>query len=143
MAINRNAVRRAFTLIETLVSMTILTVGIATVVMSLGSLSKREATIREQEKMLRLAERKYDELVVTASDITNPQNGDFSEWQEPNYKWSSQSDTTGVDNLNAITITVEPVGGSSVTKKAVVTELLYVPPQTSATTATTATTGGN
>ncbi len=128
---------RGFTLIEALVSAAILSIGIVSALLSLGALARREVANRQQEVLQRLAQRKYDELLVTSTDITTPQSGDFTDWNLPDYKWSTQVDTTGVDNLDAITVTVESNVSNSNTLKALATGVVYVPPQTSTTTGAT------
>lgn len=126
--------RRGFTLIEVLVAAGLLAVGIFATLGALGSLAKSERNRQTTEYMLRLAERRYEEQLVVNQNPTSPTNGDFQDWNEPNYVWSTQVGTTGNANLYSITLTVTPSGRSSPAAK--VTGLQFIPQTT-----TTSTTG--
>lgn len=125
--------RAGFTLVEALVAVVILSVGIVAVMASLGAMAKTEAKLRTKEVMQRLAERKYEELVATSTNLATPQSGDFQDWNEKRFTWSTAVDTTGVDNLNAITLTVSPASGGSDSDKIKVVGLVYIPPSTTTT----------
>jgi len=128
---------RAFTLIEVLVSIAILSIGIVAVMGAMGSIVRSQGRMKTQEVMQRLAERKFEEMLVTTQDLTSPQNGDFSDWNEYNYNWSTTVDTTSSTYVSAITLTVQPVNADS--PKVSVVQLIYIPPQTGSTTTTGAT----
>jgi prepilin-type N-terminal cleavage/methylation domain-containing protein len=135
-------VARGFTLIEALASVTILGLGIASVVGGLGSVSKTEARMKRIEAMTRLAQHKFDELVATSTSLSSAstQSGDFKDENNNDYLWSAQVEDTGVTNLEALTITVTLADDSSNTAPTgIVSSLIYVPPVS---TTTTTTTGG-
>lgn len=133
----RRRSRAGFTLVEALVSAALLASGAVAVLGAFGALNRTQAAAQETETMQRLAYQKYDELLATSLDITQPQEGDFQDQNEPRYNWSMSEEPSGVDNLDAITVTVRKVNdNSSNPRTAVATGLLYVPP-TDSTTGTT------
>jgi len=119
------------------VSIAILSIGIVAVMGAMGSIVRSQGRMKTQEVMQRLAERKFEEMLVTTQDLTSPQNGDFSDWNEYNYNWSTTVDTTSSTYVSAITLTVQPVNADS--PKVSVVQLIYIPPQTGSTTTTGAT----
>lgn len=132
----------AFTLIEALASVTILGLGIASVVGGLGSVSKTESRMKKIEAMTQLAQHKFDELVATSTSLSSAstQSGDFTDENNSEYLWSAQVEDSGVTNLEALTITVTLANDSSkAAPTGVVSGLVYVPPVA---TTTTSTTGG-
>lgn len=134
----RRSLRAGFTLVEALVSAALLSVGAVAVLGAIGAIYRTQASAQEAETMQRLAYEKYDELVATSLDITQPQEGDFQDQNETRYNWSMTEEPSGVDNLDAITVTVRKVNDNSANARtAVATGLLYVPPVDS----TTGTTG--
>ena len=143
--VSNRKLRRAkgFTLIEALASVTILGLGIASVVGGLGSVSKTESRMKKIEAMTQLAQHKFDELVATSTSLSSAstQSGDFTDENNSEYLWSAQVEDSGVTNLEALTITVTLANDSSKTAPTgVVSGLVYVPPV--ATTTTTTTGGG-
>lgn len=127
--------RRAFTLIEALGAVFVLTVGIVAVTGALSALTRGESRAREQDFIQTLADRKYDEILATSTDLASSDNGDFEEEGIYGYRWSVDSQDSGIENLYSITVTVE---ADDATEKSPVGEaagMVYVP-------ATTTTTGG-
>ena len=117
---------------EALASVVLLGVGIVAGLQGLGAIARSDARVRDSETMLRLANDKYNELVATSSNISAPDSGDFTDRNVTRFQWSSQVDSTGTDNLIAVTVTVtstdNPNGlGTSVTG------LVYQAPTTTAT----------
>lgn len=98
--------RRGFTLLEVLVSATLLAVGIAAVVRGFGALTEGEYRVRTAERAQRLAMAKYEELVSTGQTDTPSLDGDFAEEGEPDYEWTAETLPTGVESLEAVTVTV-------------------------------------
>lgn len=121
---------RGFTLIEVLVSVTLLGVGIASVLGGMGALNQAEARNRDAEKMLRLAHTKLDELDATGQLQSSQQDGDFSEQNEPNYTWQVAVDPSGVDSLDAITVTVSRSNAPTNWPTAKIDTLRYLPATT-------------
>lgn len=147
--VNNRSQRRGlgFSLIEALASVTILGVGIASVVGGLGSISKTESRMKQIEAMTRLAQHKFDELVATSTTLSSAstQSGDFKDENNNDYLWSAEVADTGVTNLEALTVTVTLVNDTSSTAPTgKVTSLIYVPPvsTTSTTPAAGARAGG-
>jgi Tfp pilus assembly protein PilV len=124
--------RGGFTLIEVLVSAGLLGVGIFAVLGAMGAIAKLDSKRQQSEYMRRLAERRYEENLQINQNLQNPTSGDFQDWNEPNYSWSTTVATTGATNLYAITLTVTPNGRSSPTAR--VTGVVYIPSQSTTTT---------
>jgi len=137
---NRATIRksqRGFTLIEALVAAALLATGVVAVLSAFGALSRTEASAREVETMQRLAYQKYDELLATSTDITSPQDGDFSDRNIDGFTWKMEEEPSGVDNLDAVTVTVQKSNdNSSNPLSASAYGLIYVPPADSTTGAT-------
>ena len=123
-----NRGRSGFTIVEALASVVLLGVGIAAAMGGLSSLSKAEADGQDRERMERLAAQKFDELVATGS-TTSAESGDFVDRGFPDVTWQSQVSSTGVDNLNHISVTVQRSNDSK-SPVAVFDSLQYVPPTT-------------
>ncbi|AIE87568.1 type IV pilus modification PilV family protein [Fimbriimonas ginsengisoli] len=120
---------KGFTLIEALVAVALLTGGIVAVLGALASMTRTESRFRDQDQMQRLAMQKLDELVSTSDNITAPQNGDFKDRDDDRFVWSSEEAPSGVENLDAITVTVRYAGNPAKNApESVVSTLLYVPP---------------
>jgi len=131
-------------LIEALASVTILGLGIASVLSGLGAMSKVESRMRKVEEMTRLAQHKYDELVATSTSMTAgaSQSGDFSDENNSEYLWNCDIADTGVTNLEAVTVTVTLVNDTSASAPVgKVSTLLYVPATSTTSTTAAPTTG--
>jgi type II secretory pathway pseudopilin PulG len=122
--------RRAFTMIEALMAITLAGVGVAAVVGAMGSVTHAEATALEHEKMQRLAIDKYDELVAT-QDYNNVSSGNFQDRSEDSYDWTCDIETTGVDGLDELTVTVRRSAGDREVEL-VVSGLIYANQTTAA-----------
>lgn len=128
-------VKRAFTLIEALVSATIVGVGVAAAVGAFGALSHRQALLIQKETMRELAIEKLQELTATR-DLTTP-NGDFQDRNETRYVWDATTYQSGVTNLTTFQVTVRlSDGNSSDDPQETVTGLIFEPPATTDTGAT-------
>jgi len=106
--------RSAFTLIEALVSITLLAVGVAAVIGALGSFSYSEAKALESELGQRLALRKLDELKATGEIQQAPLSGTFEEEGDREHEWKAELDPSGVENLNSVRVTVTKNGSSAI-----------------------------
>lgn len=122
-------VRRGFTLIEALAAVVLLGVGLVASLGALSAIRRSEYRAREAEVMLRLASDKYQELVATGQ-TTNPASGDFSDRNDQNYRWSLSIESSGVTDLNAVTVIVQPQSASDDGPRQQVSGLVYVPPAT-------------
>jgi len=126
--------RAGFTLLEALVAAALLATGVVAVLSAFGALNRTEASAREVETMQRLAFQKYDELLATSTDLTAPQDGDFSDRNIDGYTWKSEEEPSGVDNLDAVTVTVQKSNdNSSNPLTGIAYGLVYVTPTTTAT----------
>lgn len=128
-------VKRAFTLIEALVSATIVGVGVAAAVGAFGALSHRQALLMQKETMRELAVEKLEELTATG-DLTTP-NGDFQDRNEPRFVWDATTYQSGVTNLTTFQVTVRLADATgSDDNQETVTSLVFEPPATTDTGAT-------
>lgn len=121
--------RRGFTLLEAMVGVVILAIGIVGALTSFGTLIRVEDRARQTERMQRLAQDKLAELVATGQAATSS-NGDFTEQNEPGYTWNLEVNTSGITDLNAVSLTVTQTGANGSTR---LDTLLYVPPVTTET----------
>ncbi len=101
---------RGFTLVEVLASVVLLAVGIVSVLTAYSSIARSEDRAREVETMHRLALAKYDELRAITDTFSGSESGDFTESGRPDYVWELSVDPTGIENLDAVTLTVERRG---------------------------------
>jgi len=121
--------RSGFTLIEVLVAIVLLGVGVAGVHIGLSAVARNTARLEESARANRLGARKLDELIANGEAATGNASGDFSEEGAPNISWSLSSEPTGVENLNAIVLTVQTPQDTQDSAKQLRT-LLYLPPVT-------------
>jgi hypothetical protein len=106
--------------------MALVTIGIAAIMGGFSALGHNQWKAQEAELMQRLAFDKYDELVGTGALQTDSLNGDFSDRGEDRFLWDATVEPTGVENLSALTITVEPRDDQN--DKHTVSGTVYVPP---------------
>lgn len=130
--------RSGFTLLEALAAVALLGVGIVGSVSAFGTVIQTEDRARQREHMQRLAEDKLAELMATGQATTSS-NGDFQDQNEPNYTWRLEVNTSGITDLNSVTLTVERSNNND---KARLDTLVYVPPTTSTTAGSTGGTTG-
>lgn len=119
--------RKGFTLIEAMVGVVLLGIGIVSALAAFGSMTNVENSARQTEKMQRMAQAKLAELVATGQADTST-NGDFSDQNEPTYTWTLETGTSGITDLNSVSLTVEHTG--AVGQKTRLDTLVYVPPVT-------------
>jgi hypothetical protein len=114
-----------------MVGIILLSVGIVAIIRGIGAIQLGEAKAREKSFMMSLASQKLDEIIATSDSSQFQQNGDFQDVGERRYTWRTEVNTTSVDNLSAVTITVERADGRNVSVELSAT--VYVPPTTSTT----------
>lgn len=131
----RPARNRGFTLIEAMAAVVLLGIGIVGSLTAFSSVIRTEGGIQDTERMQRMAQAKLAELVATGDAATST-DGDFSDEGEPDLTWKLEVNTSGITDLNAVTLTVSR-GDSASSTKARVDTLVYAPPA-----ATTTATGG-
>ena len=128
--------RRGFTLIEAMAAVVLLGIGIAGAMGAIATITRNESAARQTERMQSMAQAKLAELVATGQATTST-NGDFAEEGQPDYTWNLETGTSGITDLNTVSLTVQQ--GDS-TQSARLDTLVYVPPVATGTTA--AGTGG-
>ena len=117
---------RGFTLIEALAAVVLLGIGIAGAMGAVATITRNESAARETEKMQAMAQGKLAELVATGDAATST-SGDFAEEGEPDVTWSLETGTSGITDLNTVSLTVETKGGARQTR---LDTLVYQPPAT-------------
>lgn len=116
-----------------MVSAALVTVGIVALISAYSTLTRNQRITVEYEQMQRLAIDKYDELVATEALQTQSLNGDFSDRGKDNYLWQAAVQSTGTNNVSALTVTVQPREGAP-NESASASGVVYIPPQTTTTT---------
>ncbi len=111
-----------------MVGIVLLSVGIVAVIRGIGLIQLGEARARERSNMTALASQKLDEVIATADPTQYQQNGDFQDIGESKYSWKTEVNTTSVDNLTAITVTIERTDGLA--QPVELSTAVYQPPAT-------------
>ncbi|MEQ1935627.1 MAG: prepilin-type N-terminal cleavage/methylation domain-containing protein [Fimbriimonadaceae bacterium] len=120
-------VKRGFTFVEALVSVALAGIGIAAAVGAMGAMTKAEANALEKERMQRMAIDKYEELVAT-NEYNSVTSGDFADRGETDYQWEAEIETTGVEGLDQLKLTVRRSTGRE--SELAITGLIYSTQQT-------------
>lgn len=102
--------------------------GVAGVVQGLGAMNLAQAKLSEKERMFRLAQSKLDELIVS-KEYQTASDGDFTDRSENRYTWVIQVDTTSVENVSQIRLTVNRIQDRELSET--VYTLVYEPPENS------------
>ncbi|WP_395146331.1 prepilin-type N-terminal cleavage/methylation domain-containing protein [Armatimonas sp.] len=126
--------KRAFTLVEVLVTTALVGVALTGVLSALGRLSRTDSYARNAELLQRLAAQKLSALRVEGDLRTAETKGDFSAEGYPDAQWNLELQTTDDENVEEATITA--VRGES---EQALSELVFFRPET--TTAGTGTSG--
>ncbi|WP_309717182.1 type II secretion system protein [Armatimonas sp.] len=122
---------KAFTLIEVLVTATLVGVAVAGTLTAIGSLSRADVSARNAELLQRLASQKLAALRVEGDLRTAETSGDFSAEGYADADWSLELQTTDDENVEEATITATR-GDSQQT----LSEQVFFPPETTTTTGT-------
>ncbi|MBS1719509.1 MAG: prepilin-type N-terminal cleavage/methylation domain-containing protein [Armatimonadetes bacterium] len=133
---NKGSLRRrlGLTLVEALVAVTLVAIGVVSALGAIAAINNGEVRIRDIEKMSQLANRKLDELVATGQITNTLGDGDFSQDYEPNYKYSVDVQPSGIENLDAVTLTVSRTDKDSNWPTSKVNTLVFTAPVTGGTT---------
>jgi Tfp pilus assembly protein PilV len=102
--------RLGMTLLEVLVSTTLLAVGIVATFKCLGAISVSQRRALESEEMQRLALQTYDKIIFQKTLPAGTVDGDFSDQGEHRFIWHAERQSTGIDNLDVLKVEVGPVG---------------------------------
>lgn len=116
---------RGFSLIEALISAVLCGIAVAALVGALGGMQRTEARLIEAERLENAARDKYDEIIATADYTTL--DGNFEDRGLP-YSWTATVETTGVENLESLRVTVTHTVGERTAERSV-EGLVYRPPQ--------------
>ena len=119
-----------FTLIEALAAVVLLAIGIAGAMGAIATITRNESAARETERMQALAQAKLAELVATGEAATAT-SGDFADDGQPDVTWTLENGSSGITDLNTVSLTVEAKGSNRQTR---LDTLVYTPPATTATT---------
>ncbi len=131
--------KRGFTIYEALAAVAVFSIGGIASLSAIQSMARSESRARKTELLQRLAFDKYDELVSTGQ-ATTAQEGTFDDRNLSQYNWKLEVDTTSVDNLDAVTVTVTEGNDSQSSSKGVAEGLFY-DTSTISSTGTNSTTG--
>jgi prepilin-type N-terminal cleavage/methylation domain-containing protein len=101
-----------FTLIEVLVAIVLIGIGVSTLVGGLASLTSSYRRTIEKERLVQMAHQKLDELVGTG-DWVNVSEGEYEEEWLDNFEWSLETETTSIEGLEWIRVTVTQTGPSA------------------------------
>lgn len=101
-------------------------IGVAGTLSGIASMSKAQSRIQEQDRMQRLAMSKYDEVVAGGIDNADTK-GDFTDYGDERYRWTSEIGTTSVQDLSSLKITVSASDPQDATEVSV-EGLVFVPP---------------
>ncbi|MCE9559596.1 MAG: hypothetical protein K8R88_11665 [Armatimonadetes bacterium] len=93
-------------MVEAMVAVALLAIGITACLGALGAMTKGEARAQESERLQLLAHRKLNELIATREAETGSASGDFSASGFPSITWAAETETSGVENLDALYLTV-------------------------------------
>lgn len=126
--------RRGFTLIEVLVTTTLVGVAIAGALVALGRFSRADAYAADAELLQRLASQKLAALQVEGDIRTGESSGDFTDEGYPEAQWTLEMQTTDDSNVEEAVLTATK--GDS---EQVLSELIFFRPTTTTTGTNTAT----
>jgi type II secretory pathway pseudopilin PulG len=99
-----------FTLVEALASVVLISVGVVATLTTLSAFSRSQLHANQSEEMLRLAIKKYDEIVATGALPSGEASGDFSDVNKPDLTWRAERNPTGTGNLDLIQVDVSRKG---------------------------------
>ena len=90
-----------------MVATVLLGVGIAMGFGALGAMTRTELRVRQVEKMNLLAVQKLNEVLAYGKVEGQQTEGSFSDYGEPDYKWTLETGASGTDNVSTVRITVQ------------------------------------
>lgn len=115
-------------MIEVLVATVLLGLGISLGFSALGSMTRTELRVRQVEKMNLLAVQKLNE-VLAVGNVTNQQtDGSFSDYGDPDYKWTLETAASGIDNVETVRIIVQTSNNKTTDPSASASGLVFTSP---------------
>jgi prepilin-type N-terminal cleavage/methylation domain-containing protein len=115
--------RSGFTLIEVMVAIVLIGIAVSALVGGLATLTNVNRRSVEKERLVQMAHQKLDELLGTG-DWTSVSEGEYEEEWLENFEWSSETETTSVEGLEWLRVTVTQTGPSAERSESVET-LVY------------------
>jgi type II secretory pathway pseudopilin PulG len=97
--------RGAFTLIEVLVTIVLVTLAVVGVFGGIRSLTKADIKAREADILQRLAAQKLAEMGTISDPNTAEPDGDFSDEGYPDVTWTMEVEPSGTLNVSQIVLT--------------------------------------
>jgi type II secretion system protein I len=98
---------KGFTLIEVLVAIVLVAVGVTGTLGALSAMAQSKVRLQQSQLMQKLANDKLAEVIATGDAFNGAASGTFDSAGAENMTWSSEDASTGVENLDAITVTVK------------------------------------
>jgi prepilin-type N-terminal cleavage/methylation domain-containing protein len=121
----------AFTLVEVLVTVALVSIALVGVMGGIASLTK--ADIRAQDAVLlqQLAGQKLHEITQTTDPRTAETSGDFTEQGHSDITWEQTLEASGTENVEVLSVTTTKTNnGNAQNQTQTLTELVYVAPVT-------------
>ena len=103
---SRGSARAAFTLIEMLVTVVLVSVAIVGVLGGIRAISSSDLRAREAVLLQRLAVQKLNEMGAVTDPTTADNKGDFSDQGYPEATWTVEVQPSGTEDLDVLTVTV-------------------------------------
>ncbi|MBC7807666.1 MAG: prepilin-type N-terminal cleavage/methylation domain-containing protein [Akkermansiaceae bacterium] len=101
------AKRSAFTLIEVLVVVVLVSLSLVAVMNALRTMGATDARVQDAELLQRLAALKMAEIGTVSDPRTMDGSGDFAEQGYPGIEWQMATEPSGAENVDQVTITAE------------------------------------
>ena len=117
-----------FTMIEVLVATVLLGLGITMGFSALSSMTRTELRVRQVEKMNLLAVQKLNEVIAYGNIANQQTDGSFSDFGDPDYKWTMDTTASGVDNVATVRITVQTSNNKTSEPSATASGLIFTSP---------------
>ena len=97
------------------------------------AMTKADIKARDTDLLQRLATEKVEDIRVNGDPNTYGTNGDFTDRGYPDITWTMETQTSSTTNVDQVIVTANKAGETQA-----ITEFVYVPPVTGASTTTTA-----
>ncbi len=98
---------KGFTLIEVLVAIVLVAVGVTGTLGALSAMAQSKVRLQQSQLMQKLANDKLAEVIATGDASNGSASGTFDSAGAEKMTWSTEDESTGVENLDAITVTVK------------------------------------